>query len=179
MPLDQRPSCLHSSNLPLYTKQRIQSLRGLTTDCDRASTGRQLSPVRERLRDQEHVLLEGTQLVPELAPRIEVSSRVNGTANSANLLLSFAPHGEVLSKCSRSLNRWLIHTLRGVEGVVAAVRREVPAQGPGLSRSKHVPGFNDVVFDERVTGPAVEGEVTGALRVVCALVLHGPVVHLY
>jgi hypothetical protein len=133
-----------------------------------------LSTVGKRLSNHEHVLLKVTKLVAKLAPCIEVVASVDGTADGTSLLLRSIAHREVLGEGPRSFNRRLVDTLSSVEAVIVTVRGEVSAQSPWFAGSKHVPGLDDVVFDERVAGPAVEREVAGTLGVVLAFVLHGP-----
>jgi hypothetical protein len=145
-----------------------------STDSNRASATGQLSAVRKRFGDKEHVLLKVAETVSELAPSIEVVGCVDCATDGASLLLSLIPHGEVLGEGSSALNGRLVHTLGGVKAVVSAVRGEVSAQCPDLAGGKHVPRLYNVVFNKRVAGPPVEGEVARAFGVVCPRVLYGP-----
>jgi hypothetical protein len=103
-----------------------------------------------------------------------VSRRVDRAADRSNLLLGLGSHATVLRERPRPLDGRLVDTLSSVKGVVAAVGRVVSANRPGLAGGENIPAFDDVVLDERVAGPAVEGEVARSLRVVCAGVLDGP-----
>ena len=99
--------------------------------------------------------------------------RVDRPAHRTHHFLRRVAHREVLRERAGALDRRLVHPLRGVHPVVDAVRRVVPAERPGFSGREHVPGFDDVVFDEGVAGPAVEGEVARAFWGVGAGVADG------
>ena len=92
--------------------------------------------------------------------------RVDRPADGAHLLLRDVPDGEVLREGARALDGRLVDPLRRVHAVVDAVGRVVAAEGPGFAGGEQVPGLDDVVFDEGVARPAVEGEVAGAFGVV-------------
>lgn len=95
-------------------------------------------------------------------------ARRNRTPNAL-----LCPHRPKLRERARAFNRWLIDTLAGVQLVRALVDGEVSFLGPGFPRGEDVVGLDDVVFDEGVLGPAVEGEVSGAFGVVGARVGYG------
>jgi hypothetical protein len=102
-----------------------------------------------------------------------VISRVDAPTHTANLLLRLTPYRKVLCEGARAFNRRLVDPLRRVEGVVGAAGREVAAERPGFAGREDVPGLDNVEFDERVAGPAVQGEVAGAFGVVFARVFDG------
>jgi hypothetical protein len=109
-----------------------------------------------------------------IAPSIEVVGRVDCTADSTGLLLSRVSHREILCEGSRSFNGWLVYTLSSVEAVVVAVGGKVAAQSPGLTGSEHIPGLDDIVFDERVASPSIQREVARTLGVVLSVVCYSP-----
>lgn len=165
---------LHS----LCTKSHTPILT--SADSNRASPTRQLRArtriirIRKRLGNHKHILLKVPELIPLAGPKVKVITRIDRPADRPNLLLRLGAHAKVLREGARALDRRLVDALRSVESVVAAVGRVVAAKCPGLAGREHVPAFDDVVFDERVAGPAVEGEVAGAFGVVLPGVADGP-----
>lgn len=123
----------------LAAHEIFQSYHLRLADGDGAAAAGQLSSIGKRLRDEKHVLLKIAHFVSLARPEIEVVASVDGAADRAGLLLSLAPHGEVLGEGSGSFDRGLVYTLSSVEGVVVALRSEVAAQGPWLAGSEHVP----------------------------------------
>jgi hypothetical protein len=89
-------------------------------------------------------------------------------------MLRLCSDAKVLRKGSGALDGGLVDALGSVEGVVSAVGGVVTAERPGFAGGEHVPGFDDIVFDEGVAGPAVEGEVAGAFGVIGSGVAYGP-----
>jgi hypothetical protein len=82
----------------------------------------------------------------------------------------------VLLERARSINRRLVRARRSGNIVSTAVALEAAfALRPAAGIVRAV-GFDDVVLDERVTSPAVDGEVAVTLRLEVAAVVDGTVV---
>lgn len=80
------------------------------------------------------------------------------------------PHRPVLLERARPLDRRLLVT-RALEDLVGALLEgEVALGSPGLVGREVAVGFDDIVLDERVLRPAVNGEVAGAGRLVRAAI---------
>lgn len=97
------------------------------------------------------------QVQASLGPRIEVVLGRNGSA-SRTLLLA---HGDVLPEGAGALDRGLVDLLvlpNLVGGAVGSQGADLLALGGAVA----VAVFLDVVFDERVGGPAVDGDEDGA-----------------
>jgi hypothetical protein len=108
-----------------------------------------------------------------------VRRRINTPTHRTNFMLRLSSDAKVLRECAGTLDRGLVDALAGVEGVVPAVGGVIAAERPGFSGRENVPGFDDVVFDEGVACPAVEGEVAWAFWGVGAGVAYGPNVWVY
>lgn len=84
-----------------------------------------------------------------------------------------AAHRPVLVKGGRSDDGRLVDALRAVNVVDAAVRRHFAQLGGARGRVVGAKVLDNVVLDERVLGPAVDGEVAVAVGVVAAGVVDG------
>jgi len=87
-----------------------------------------------------------------------------GRDGAAHPLLS--PHRPILLEGARPLDRRLVDARGLVYLEGALIDGEVSFGGPGLVGREVGVGLEDVVFDQGVAGPAVDGEVAGARCVV-------------
>lgn len=90
---------------------------------------------------------------------------------SNTLLLADGP---VLLKGPGPLYRGLVDPGTREYLVRALVEREVPVGRPRFVGGQVGVGFDDVVLDERVPRPAVDGEVSGASGIVCSTISDCP-----
>lgn len=93
-----------------------------------------------------------------LGPRIEVGGHVDRPAGPLGL-----PNRPVLVEGRRAVDAWLVDPLRPVDVVSTAVRRHGTEAG---SPSAGVVGsevLDDIVLDQRVPCPAIDGEVRVAI----------------
>lgn len=124
--------------------------------------------VRVPLRREDHVVVL-TELHAEAAPRAVVVPRGDGPADA--LLRPYAPE---LLEGRRADDGGLVHPGALVDGVGAPVGGEVALLGPGLVGRELAVGVDDVVLDQGVPGPAVQGEVARAVGLVRSLIVDGP-----
>lgn len=129
----------YRSSVTLHEVFRPSSCDVHLADSDGARATGQLGAVRKSLSDKEHVLLKVAHAVSLASPEVEVVTSVDAATDRAGLLLSLAPHGEILGEGSRSLNGRLVHALSSVESIVVALRCEVAAQSPWLTRGENIP----------------------------------------
>ena len=106
------------------------------------------------------------KLHPQLLPFLKVPTRGDRPANSL-----LGPHRPVLLKCPRPLDRWLLDAGAFEDLVGALLEGEVALGGPGFVGCEFAVGVNDIVLDERILSPAVDGEVSGACRIVGPAIL--------
>lgn len=97
------------------------SLLSSLANSDGAASAGKLVPVRECLSHHKHILLKVSKTVAHALPSIEMIAGGDCAADSANLLLRLAPHGEVLREGPGAFNRGLVHTLSSVESVVNTI----------------------------------------------------------
>lgn len=83
-------------------------------------------------------------------------------------------HAPVLLESRRADDRRLVDASALVDGVVAAIGFKGPFLGPGFVGCKLWVRLNDIVLDQGVACPAIEGEVAGTSCLVRALVVHSP-----
>jgi len=108
----------------------------------------------------------GSQLQPALGPGLEVVARGNLAAGAL-----VTPDRPKLVEGLPPLDRRLIDALRLVNVIRAAVTGDAAFALRPLAGVVAAEVLDDVVLDERLLGPAVEGQVRVALRVVRALIL--------
>lgn len=96
-------------------------------------------------------------------PRVEV---VGNRHRAARAMV--AAHRPVLVKGGRSDNGRLVHPLRPVDVVDAAVGRHLAQLGGAGRWVVRAKVLDDVVLDQGVARPAVDGEVAVAVGVVAA-----------
>lgn len=117
----------------------------------------------------DDLVVVGAELETGLSPSVEVGLDVDGSANAVVLA-----DGPELVEGGSSLDGRLIHT-SGLENVVGAVvgldGSELFGSGGGIVGAE---ALNDVVLDERVLGPAVDGEVAVSIGFPCTTVRDGP-----
>ena len=102
---------------------------------------------------------------PKILPLVKV---IPGRYRAADPL--FGPHRPVLLERSSALNGRLL-VARALKDLVGPIVGGKVALGrPGLVGRELAVRLDDVVLDERVLRPAVDGEVAGARRLVSAAV---------
>lgn len=111
-----------------------------------------------------------TQGQTGLSPSIEVV--LDGDAATDTVVLADGP---VLVEGRGALNRRRVHTSGLVNLVGAAVALDTANLGGAAGGVVVAVTLDDVVLDEWVLGPAVEGEIAVAARVEIAAVGDGPV----
>ena len=118
-----------------------------------------------RLSRDNHVVV-GTHGHAGLLPSIEEDTGVDGAAGAL-----IGADGPVLVEGGGALDGRLLHagaleevvgTLRGLDGALG---------GGGVAGVVFTKVLNDVVLDERVTGPAVDGEVLDTTRLATTFIL--------
>ena len=97
--------------------------------------------------------------------------RLGGHRPAYPLLL---PHRPELLERPGALNRRLVDPCAGEHLVLAFLRGEVALGRPRLVGCQVGVGFDDVVLDQGVARPAVDGKVSGAGGVVRTGVFDGP-----
>lgn len=102
---------------------------------------------------------------PPLRPLIKMPLRRHRPTNA----LLFA-HRPVLLERARALDRGLVYACAGKHLVLALVEGEGALGGPRLVGGQVGVRLDDVVLDQGVARPAVDGEVAGAGGVVSACV---------
>jgi hypothetical protein len=122
------------------------------------------------------VALGGDDLIVELAqvhaerlPRVEVVARRHRAARAVRL-----PDAPVLVERRRARDRRLVHALRLVNVVRAAVGGHGALVREPAGRVVRPKVLGDVVLDERVRRPAVHGEVRVAGRLVVGVEVDRP-----
>lgn len=113
--------------------------------------------------DSNNLVVQLSQSQAEIAPGIEMVSNSDRAAGTV-----VAAHRPVLVKGGRSDDGRLVDALRAVNVVDAAVRRHLAQLGGARGRVVGAKVLDDVVLDQRVLGPAVDGEVAVAVGVVAA-----------
>ena len=121
--------------------------------------------------DGEDLVVVGTEVQAVVAPSIDVVLERDSTAGA--LVLTDAP---VLVKRLGAVDRWRVVARAHVDVVRAAVRLEVALVLRLRARVECAERLEDVVLDERVGAPAVDGQVRVAARVVRAGEVDGPAV---
>lgn len=119
--------------------------------------------------DRNNLVVQLAQSQAQVAPGIEVVANVDRAAGAV-----VAAHRPVLVKGGRADDGRLVDALRAVNIVDAAVRRHLAQLGRARGRVVGAKVLDNVVLDERVLGPAVDGEVAVAVGVVAAGVVDGP-----
>jgi len=109
------------------------------------------------------------QLHASSGPRVEVGCDVHGSTST----LGVTDRPELVEGLG-ALNGRLVHSLSLGDPVRASVRGDGALVRRTSGRVVCAEVFNDVVFDERVGGPAVDGEVTVAVGVVGTAVVDRP-----
>lgn len=99
----------------------------------------------------------GAQLHARSRPRVEVVSSRHGAAGTVGLA-----DGPELVERRGALDGRFVHALRLVNVVGSAVRGDRALLGGARGRVVGTEALDDVVLDERVGGPTVDGEVTVA-----------------
>jgi hypothetical protein len=139
-------------------------------NCLRAVDGDRSTSSREVALGGHNLVVVLTELHALAGPRIKVRLQVDRTAGA--LVLANRP---VLLKGRGAVNGWLV----GTSALGNLVRGAVRGDGTLVLRLRgRVVGtevLNDVVLDERVAGPAVDGKVRVAVGVVGARVCDGTV----
>lgn len=133
-------------------------------DCDRRRSAALVS-----LRSKNHVVV-GTQGQTSFSPGVEVV--LDGDAAADTVVLADGP---VLVEGRGALNRRRVHTSGLVNLVGAAVALDAADLGGAAGGVVVAVTLDNVVLDERVLGPAVEGEVAVAAGVEVAAVGDGPI----
>jgi hypothetical protein len=110
-----------------------------------------------------NLVIQRSERQAQVLPSIEVVRNGHRAAGAVG-----AAHRPVLVKGGRSDNGRLVDALRAVNVVDAAVGRHLAQLGGAGGRVVSAKVLNDVVLDERVRGPAVDGEVAVAVGVVAA-----------
>lgn len=110
-----------------------------------------------------NLVVQRSQSQAEIAPGSEVVSNVDRAAGAVA-----AAHRPVLVKGGRADDGRLVDALRAVNVVDAAVRRHLAQLGRARGRVVGAKVLDDVVLDERVLGPAIDGEVAVAVGAVAA-----------
>lgn len=123
--------------------------------------------------DSNNLVVQLSQSQAEVAPGVEMVSNIDRAAGAV-----VAAHRPVLVKGGRSDDGRLVDALRAINVVDAAVRRHLAQLGGARRRVVGAKVLDNVVLDERVLGPAVDGEVTVAVGVVAAREVDGSCVAL-
>lgn len=105
------------------------------------------------LGGHDHVV-PAAKLEPGRSPGVKVILNRNVTADALDLT-----DGPVLVKGGGALDRGLVDAAGAVDVVGAAVRLEGPELGGPRAGVVGAVGLDDVVLDEGVGGPTVEGKV--------------------
>lgn len=119
---------------------------------------------RISLGSQDHVVV-----VPQphavLCPLLKVPRCGNSPPNA--LLLAYRP---VLLESPRPFYGRLVHAGACEDLVRSLLEGEITLGCPRFVRGEVGVSFDDVVFNEGVSGPAVDGEVAGASGIVCSAI---------
>jgi hypothetical protein len=118
----------------------------------------------------ENLVVVGTELHAVLLPGLEVSTDVDATGGSVILA-----DGPVLLEGLSTVDGGGVGTGLGEDVVGAAVNLDgalLLSTGGGVVVTELL---DDVVLDQRVAGPSVDGEVAVAVRLVLSLVRNGSV----
>ena len=79
----------------------------------------------------------------------------------------------VLLKGPSTINRWLVDACRHINVVITTVAERAAFALPAAARIEIAKVLDDVVFDEWVARPAVDGQISVALRVKGAAIVYG------
>jgi len=139
----------------------------LNSDSRRATA--QILPASITLRSHDHVLVT-TKLHTYLRPFTEVPPRCNGSACA--LLRSDAP---ILLKSACSVDGRLVRAGTLVKLVCSFLEGKIALQRPRFAGRQVAVGLNDVVLDQGVACPSVNGEISWSSGFICAAVLDCPV----
>lgn len=115
-----------------------------------------------------NLVIQSAQSKPEIAPSPEVIPNIDRARRTV-----ISTNGPVLVKGGGSDDGWLVDSLRAVNVVDAAVRGHLAQLGGAGGWVVGSKVLNDVVLDERIFGPAVDGEVAVAVGVVAAREVDG------
>jgi len=110
-----------------------------------------------------------THLHAQLRPRIKVIFRSNGASNAL-----LRADGPVLGESLCAVDRGRVDARAGVDLVFATVGLHGALVGQLAGRVVGAVGVEDVVFDERGAGPAVDAKVGVAVWLEGAAVFDGP-----
>jgi hypothetical protein len=116
----------------------------------------------------KNLVVVGTELHAVLLPSIKVSTDIDATSGSVVLA-----NGPVLLKGLSTINGGSVGTGLGEDVVGAAIDLDsslLLSSGGGIIITELL---NDVVLDQRVSGPSVDGEVAVAVGLVLSLVRDG------
>jgi hypothetical protein len=116
-----------------------------------------------------NLIVVGAQAHAKLTPSIEVVGGGHGTAGT--LALTDRP---VLLEGSSTNDGWLVGTGRDVDVVSSAIAGDGSLLGATRTRVVGTVRLDDVVLNERVGRPAVDGEVAVAIGVVGTREVDGP-----
>jgi hypothetical protein len=162
--MEQRKNCLAANRCPPDQNPNTHSLKSEA----RRSTAPRAPVSRVSLHSHNHIIMPA-QLHPQLGPLIKVLLRRHSAPNP--LLLADRP---VLLERACALDRRLVDACAGEDLVRALVKREVALGRPRLVGRQVGVRLDDVVLDQRVARPAVDGQVAGPGGVVGAGVFDGP-----
>ena len=105
-----------------------------------------------------NLVVMSTQVHSQLSPGIEVVLSCNSSPNPLGL-----PNGPVLRECGGSFDRSGVGPGSRVNIVCGSVRGDSALVRTSTSRVIVAVGFHDVILDQRIGGPTVDGEVAVAI----------------
>lgn len=108
----------------------------------------------------DDLVVEGTHLEASGLPGVEVVGGGDGSAGAVGL-----PDGPELSKGGGSLDGGLVHALVEIDFVGSSVAGDCSLVGAARGRVIAAEALDDVVLDEGVGSPAVDGEVPVTRRI--------------
>lgn len=108
---------------------------------------------------RDNLVVVRAEVHAELRPRVEVVLHGDGAADALG-----GADGPVLLEGPRAVDGGLVRARRDVDVVGAAVGRDGALELAAAAGVVRAVGLDDVVLDQGVAGPAVDGEVAVALR---------------